>query len=157
MFFKFIFLTCVVRVLALQRCTRIKSEDSFGKKLDAVPYLEETVTDLLQCYKNCREDGKCLSINFSTDKSLCQRLRRSHKRPSNQALKDDTGWTYLINPINPCNKEPYPCTETELCQITSMHSGGNFSCTPFLQSLPSKSENIDNLLECRLTAKSSRP
>ena len=46
-------------------------------------------------------------------------------------------------------------TETELCQRTSMHSGGNFPCTPLLHGLPCKSENIDNLLECRSTVKSS--
>ena len=122
-----LFICCMVNWGKLQSCPLAKA--SFGEKLEAKPYFNETVTNLLECYKNCREDGKCLSINYSTDKALCQRLRRSHKRPSRQTLRNITGWSYLLNRFNECKQDPYPCKQAELCEQTSTRSAGSFSCT----------------------------
>ena len=132
----FVFLSVILRCLPSTCCTN--SQVLYGKKLDVQPYIEETTSDLMECYKRCREDGKCISVNFSKSKSLCQKLRRNHQQPKAVTLKNDSDWTYLVNPANKCNQKNYPCEETELCERRGKPDEKNFFCTHMLFGIPSR-------------------
>ena len=124
------FVLMILSYMALVSSETCTTSDFFlGKRLNVKTYFEHSATEVVSCYINCQDDDKCISINFSKGNSTCQRLRRSHKFPARLALKDAVDWMYVVNDENPCNRDPYPCTEKELCEKKHASAHETFHCT----------------------------
>ena len=76
------------------------STDTFQTKLDGVDYAllgqplsQHHVSDVIECFRKCRDDSQCLSFNFEYTSASHARSCEFHAITKNQGPKD-----YVIRP-----------------------------------------------------------
>ena len=80
------------------------STDTFQTKLDGVDYAllgqplsQHHVSDVIECFRKCRDDSQCLSFNFEYQSVLPTRRCELHAITKNQDPKNYVtrpGYTY---------------------------------------------------------------
>ncbi|KAK3753518.1 hypothetical protein QZH41_018025 [Actinostola sp. cb2023] len=92
------FALLLVTMVTLTRSDCIQLHTTKGNKLDGYQYSEFSGSDLMSCFKTCRDHGHCQSINYKRDGSLCELNNRTREASPLHFITADH-WLYFNNPF----------------------------------------------------------